>query len=232
MTHKKRLLMLFFTLCPLFSINNQSLTSQPFYLTCLFSQGYNIRSQVFDRCIASGDSYLDIMHGLQQYIAMGFPPSKLYSGVSFTGQSWICVPSPLTGEKAKDDTDVCFVGMLGGDGFRGVNCSDATGFIINYDAANRILRKKDEIGVAVTSKRFEQYMKSSYFNWIRKEDGELIQTWLKDVESLSPIYAAAKKLGLGGIGIWLTTNLDYSSNVESQEYKDSQQMWEAFDILK
>jgi spore germination protein YaaH len=112
--------------------------------------------------------------------------------------------------------------MLGDAGFRGVNCTDAAGFPIDFPVAMEILRGSN----STTDKRYEKYTRMTYFNW-RNAGGELIQTWLKDVESLEPIYEAAKKLGLGGVGVWTLTKLDYAAERGSAAFGDTREMWGA-----
>ena len=149
-------------------------------------------------------------------------------GVAWTGQSWECVNDPITDREPQDSDTVCFVELMDDPGFRGVRCSDAAGFPVDFDVAMNIVNKDTELaqGKIVTDVRFDEYTKSRFFNWRRNNDGKLIQTFVQDDVALKHKYDAAKQLNLAGVGIWTLTKLNYSAPINSIAFNDTLRMWE------
>ncbi|KAJ8605516.1 hypothetical protein CTAYLR_000051 [Chrysophaeum taylorii] len=192
-------------------------------LDFLFVMDYCVRSQVYDRCVAHGNGYMDVTHGWQQYLAAGVPSNKLFAGVNWAGQSWPCIDTD-------DHVDVCRVPLEGGDGFRGVNCTDAVASEIDFSDAQAILRNRSRHQKRlVAERRFDPYTKLAYFNWRSESGGLLHQTWFDDVEALTHKYAAAATLRLGGVGPWTFTKLNYSSS-DPLVFNDTTAMWTALDV--
>ena len=53
-----------------------------------FVMGYSLNSQVFNRCVACGNSLPQLQHGLEHFLALGIPTSKLVLGTSWGGTIW------------------------------------------------------------------------------------------------------------------------------------------------
>lgn len=194
-------------------------------LDFLFIMDYCVRSQVYDRCIAHGNGYMDVVHGWQQYIAMGIKPEKLVAGVNWAGQSWQCYPDD------PDNVDVCRIDLSQVQStFRGVNCSDAAASEIDFKDALNLLRHGDPDRRLVADRRFDAYTKLPFFNWRSNTNETLHQTWYDDIESLGYKYAAARDVGLAGVGAWTFGKLNYSTD-DPLIYNDTASMWAALDTF-
>ena len=63
-------------------------------------------------------------------------------------------------------------------------------------------------------------------NLLQDSSGKLKQVWFDDERSLGLKYAAAKALGLRGVGMWNADALDYSNPYQTQA------MWSALPDTK
>jgi len=58
----------------------------------VYIMDYDTRSQIFDQCIASANApFFGMVHGVEQYIQVGVPPSKMILGVPWYGYRYALV---------------------------------------------------------------------------------------------------------------------------------------------
>jgi len=96
--------------------------------------------------------------------------------------------------------------------FRGVNCSDAAGSEVGYEA---IVAK---LPLSTSGRQWDSYQGAAFFNTV-EGDGTTVQYWYDDEQSLRPKYAQARALGLLGVGPFTFTDTTSPS------------MYEAFDAF-
>ncbi|KAI3428045.1 hypothetical protein D9Q98_006431 [Chlorella vulgaris] len=86
----------------------------------LFVMAYDTQSQIWGRCVASANSPLALVQrGLQQWLQLGAPRSKLVLGLPWYGYKYPCVNSGFAGQH-----DLCELSPVP---FFGAPCSDAAG---------------------------------------------------------------------------------------------------------
>merc|ERR1712048_1346392 len=84
-----------------------------------------------------------------------------------------------------------------------------------------------------TGVRWDESTQSPYFNFVSgdKASVQLWQMWFDDAKSSAIKYAAARRLGVRGVGPYRWDQLDYNGSVTGNPRApaESKEMWEAFD---
>ena len=178
----------------------------------LFVMDYDTRSQITTQCIASANAPLPgAILGMQHYMNLGIPASKLVLGVPWYGYRYECLAG------TPPDSAYCPIPLKP---FRGVNCSDAAGSEVGYTS---ILDKAT--GPNVTrALSYDSSMMAPYFNVI--EEGKVVQYWFDDAKSLTLKYEWAKSAGLKGVGPY---TFDYA--VPSKHTAETLGMWSSIDAF-
>ena len=65
----------------------------------------------------------------------------------------------------------------------------------------------------------------AWFNYVDEQDGRLHQMWFDDPQSLRLKYATAAKLGIGGVGPYEFSDLDYGNSTAAKQQAAA--MWAA-----
>ncbi|KAI9905371.1 hypothetical protein PsorP6_013607 [Peronosclerospora sorghi] len=177
----------------------------------LFVMAYDMRSQVYDACIAGANSpFALVKQGLEEFLfAYGIAPDKLVLGVPWYGYSYRCLEQEkgTIDKVAIDDSSWCEIQPVP---FFGAPCSDAAGDQINYGDIQRMIK---------TGPLLNQWDPISQTPFVK--DGRQVQIWFDDPRSLRAKYALARELGLRGVGMWNADTLDYLAA------NDSQIMWDS-----
>ncbi|KAE8888760.1 hypothetical protein PF005_g1898 [Phytophthora fragariae] len=166
----------------------------------LFVMSYDMRSQVYDACVAGANAPRALVQqGLQEFL-LGFDiaPDKLVLGVPWYGYDYPC----LEQQDATDDASRCQIWPVP---FFGAPCSDAAGGQIDYADVRRLVKGHGLV---------EQWDPTTEtpFVWYAKE-GSLSrrsQIWFDNPRSLRAKYRLVRDLGLRGVGMWNADTLDYS----------------------
>lgn len=195
----------------------------------LYIMGYDTRSQIYSRCIASANAPLSLAeHGARLYLELGILPEKLIMGTPWYGYQYPCINSG-------PEDDVCQIQLVP---FRGVNCSDAAGTEISFsDIMNLFDRGLCPPGIGTSCKvttglLWDESTQSPYFNWVT--DGtQLRQMWFDNAESSALKYALAGKLGLGGVGPYCWDFLDATGKITGNPAAPAQAkaMWQALNAF-
>ncbi|KAG3116253.1 hypothetical protein PI124_g3806 [Phytophthora idaei] len=174
----------------------------------LFVMSYDMRSQVYDACVAGANSPLALVkQGLQEFLfAYDIAPSKLVLGVPWYGYRYPCLQEETA---AIDDASWCQIRLVP---FFGAPCSDAAGGQIDYGDIRRLAKSHELL---------EQWdpMTLTPFVWYSPPKGGRSQVWFDNPRSLRAKYVLARELGLRGVGMWNADTLDYTA------VNDSQVMW-------
>tara|TARA_B110000305_G_scaffold95346_1_gene107396 strand:+ start:235 stop:1440 length:1206 start_codon:yes stop_codon:yes gene_type:complete len=187
----------------------------------LYVMCYDTRSQIFYQCVASANAPITVCQkGIQDFLELGIPASKLILGIPWYGYRYECV-----NEDAALDNPHCELAQVP---FRGVNCSDACGSQQSYSGAQAIIRDGDN-GTSTKGPVWrDPYLNVQFFNYIMHNDENqtMYQTWIDDVVSLSEIYKWVKEMNLGGTGPYTWSYLDSTGPGEQQALD----MWEALKL--
>ena len=172
----------------------------------LYVMAYSIQSQIFARCVACGNTYTQTAYGLQQFGALGIPMDRLVLGTSWGGNAWPC--RNFDGANAAS-LRYCELPFVGGDGYRGVNCSDAVS-----SACGDLQTCWGLLAQSSTGRLWDDWVRLPYFNYVDPADNAtLYQVWYEDAESLKHKYRLAREMNLSGIGPWSFGKLNYSDTV-------------------
>jgi di-N-acetylchitobiase len=176
----------------------------------LFVMSYDMRSQVYDACVAGANSpWALVQQGLQEFLlGVGVAPDKLVLGLPWYGYRYPCL------EAAIDDAPWCQMRPVP---FVGAPCSDAAGGQVDYADIRRLVRR---LGIV------EQWDPTTQtpFAWLPSDDGPRSQLWFDNPRSLTAKYQLVRSLGLRGVGMWNADTLDYE-NLEAAN--DTRLMWSA-----
>ncbi|OQR91608.1 Di-N-acetylchitobiase [Achlya hypogyna] len=158
----------------------------------LFVMAYDMRSQLYDHCLAGANSPIaQIKRGIDDYIiGANVPPHQLILGLPWYAYEYPCAHYDSA-------TDLCSITKVP---FRGAPCSDAAGVQRDY---------RDAVG-SMTTRRWDNMTATPYFQRTVMRGGAsvTVQTWYDDPESLGRKFALAGTLG--GVGMWHVDSLDYS----------------------
>ncbi|CAI5747397.1 unnamed protein product [Peronospora destructor] len=173
----------------------------------LFVMSCDMRSQVYDACIAGANSPLALVkQGLQEYLfAYDIAPDKLVLGVPWYGYRYQCLERE--GE-ATDDASSCQIRPVP---FFGAPCSDAVGRQIDYGDIRLLVKSHGLV------ERWDVLTQTPFVSY--SLDGRRSQIWFDNLQSLKAKYALVRELGLRGVGMWNADTLSYSAA------NDSQLMW-------
>ncbi|ETO59366.1 hypothetical protein F444_22274 [Phytophthora nicotianae P1976] len=175
----------------------------------LFVMSYDMRSQIYDACVAGANSPLALVkQGLQEFLfANDIAPSKLVLGVPWYGYRYPCLQEQQGA--AIDDASWCQIRPVP---FFGAPCSDAAGGQIDYGDIRRLVKSHGLL---------EQWDPTTLtpFVWYSPPEGGRYQIWFDNPRSLKAKYALVCELGLRGVGMWNADTLDYTA------VNDSQTMW-------
>ncbi|CAI5735134.1 unnamed protein product [Peronospora destructor] len=175
----------------------------------LFVMSYDMRSQVYDACIAGANSPLALVkQGLQEYLfGYDIAPDKLVLGVPWYGYRYQCLERE---GDATDDASSCQIRPVP---FFDAPCSDAAGRQIDYGDIRRLVKSHGlvEQWDVLTQTPFVSY----------SLDGRRSQIWFDNLQSLKAKSALVHEFGLRGVGMWNADTLNYSTA------NDSQLMWDS-----
>ena len=174
----------------------------------LIVMSYDERSQIFGDCTASANSALTTTaEGIEKYIALGIPASRLVLGLPWYGYDYPCL--------SVSADDICTIPEVP---FRGVNCSDAAGSQLAYSELCTLLPS------STSGRVWNASLQSPYFDYVAA-DGRKHQVWYDDPQSLTLKYQFARSIGMKGLAFWNVDTLDYSGSPASKALTDA--MWEA-----
>ncbi|CAI5711035.1 unnamed protein product [Hyaloperonospora brassicae] len=169
----------------------------------LFVMSYDMRSQVYDTCVAGANSpFALVKQGLQEFLlAYDVTPDKLVLGVPWYGYRYQCLEREGGG---LDNAPWCPIEPMP---FFGAPCSDATGQQVDYGDIRRLIERQGlvEQWDPVTQTPFVSY----------SSEGQPLQIWFDNPRSLRDKYALVRELGLRGVGMWNADTLDYSAANDS-----------------
>lgn len=198
----------------------------------LYVMDYDVRSQVIDRCLAGANSPIGAAtFGLSKWLQAGVPPKQLILGVPWYGYGYSCIDDagPDTASLTNPVSPFCVIKQVP---FRGVGCSDAAGAEMAYVSLQKLLVENR----TTTGRRWSNSTGSSWFNWvdIDPKDGQrrLHQMWFDDPVSCLLKYRAAASLGIGGVGPYEFSDLDYSQNATAEAVEQTRMMWRALAEFK
>mmetsp|Transcript_22288 Transcript_22288/g.66455 ORF Transcript_22288/g.66455 Transcript_22288/m.66455 type:complete len:313 (+) Transcript_22288:1128-2066(+) len=184
----------------------------------LFVMSYDMQSQVYDMCMAMSNSPAPLVkRGLQQWLDLGAPPSKLILGLPWYGYDYPCEAGAGGGPMGPTD-DICMLKLVP---FRGAPCSDAAGAQKGYTEIMSLLHS----GRNTTAVRWDDIQDSPYFNYL-SDDGKIHQVRFDNPNSLRIKYKIAVDLGLRGVGMWNLDTLDYD-DTDPQVQQETAAMWDA-----
>ena len=185
----------------------------------IYVMDYDTRSQIFAQCIAGPNApFPGMVRGVERYLDLGIPPSKLVLGVPWYGYRYPCLPGTAPGATYCPTKQVPF---------RGVNCSDAAGNEVAYASLMRTLRGASG---GTGGLRRDGSTGDPFFNSLEPNDtnrtSTVYQYWFDDPQSLRAKYAWARSKEMLGVGPYVLNNLDpiHAAN-------DAVEMWTAFDTF-
>ncbi|KAK3088727.1 hypothetical protein FSP39_023057 [Pinctada imbricata] len=177
----------------------------------LFVMSYDEQSQIHGDCVAGANSgYYKTFKGLEDYLTLPVPRSKLVLGIPWYGYVYPCI-------MISEDGRTCKIRQVP---FRGVNCSDAAGKEYNFSFIKQTL-----LNHSTTGRRWDTDTMSPYFDF--NYDNITYQVWYDDPESLSLKYKLAVMSKLRGVGMW---NADAVDPIQDQE--GTKMMWDALPDYK
>ena len=183
----------------------------------LFVMAYDMRSQIWDQCIASANSPLmQSEHGIQQYLELGINEDQIVWGMPWYGYDYLCTTTNLS-------LNYCAIQQIP---FRGAPCSDAAG---DERCLSNIISILSSTSVQKTQPELDPLLNSTSFFYFPSTN-ESRQMWYDDVESLSIKYMSAATMRLRGIGFWNIDCIEYNSKVESVR-QHTYQMLKAIDVF-
>jgi len=155
-----------------------------------------------------------MQRGIQRYLDIGLPASKLVLGVPWYGYHYPCL------EGTALDARYCPIKSVP---FRGVNCSDAAGSEMAFSDILTVLRGPD--AAKTGGLQWDTNMGAAFFNSALQQ-GLVEQYWFDNAEALAPKYEYAKNMGLLGVGPFCFTYLDAVN-----QPTDTEGMWTALDAF-
>ncbi|EGZ20514.1 hypothetical protein PHYSODRAFT_345489 [Phytophthora sojae] len=178
----------------------------------LFVMSYDMRSQVYDACVAGANAPRALVQqGLEEFLlAFDIAPDKLVLGVPWYGYDYPCL-GPQQGAVI-DDASRCRIRPVP---FFGAPCSDAAGGQVDYADVQRLVKRHGLV---------EQWDPTTEtpFVWYAQE-GHQSQIWFDNPRSLRAKYRLVRELGLRGVGMWNADTLDYSGGGSAAN--DTRLMW-------
>ena len=131
---------------------------------------------------------------------------RLVLGTSWGGNVWPCENyDGANGASLR----YCELPYVGGDGYRGINCSDAVS-----SACGDLATCWGMLADSPTGRLWDDWVRLPYFNYVNPDDNSsLAQVWYEDAESLKHKYRLAREMNLSGVGPWSFGKLNYSDTV-------------------
>ncbi|RLN97124.1 hypothetical protein BBJ28_00010133, partial [Nothophytophthora sp. Chile5] len=176
----------------------------------LFVMSYDMRSQIYDACLAGANSPLALVkQGLREFL-LGYEidPAKLVLGVPWYGYKYPCQHATTAASSSCQIQAVPFFDAP---------CSDAAGSQVDYGDIRRLIRTQGLV---------EQWdaVSESPFVWDSPVEGsQHFQIWFDSPRSLAIKYRLVRELQLRGVGMWNADTLDYSEGA----LNDTRLMWNA-----
>ena len=177
------------------------------YIDFYFMMSYDEQSQMGDPpCLADANTPVDkTLQGLQGFLDMGIPPSKMVLGLPWYSYDYTCVSV---------DNGICTIEQVP---FRGSPCSDAAGVQV---ALKDLLTTHDDL---LTNSHLDTDTYSMYY-WYEDEQQQKHQVWYDNPLTLGAKYQIAQQMDFRGVGFWNIDCLYYGPNQEFQQV--TQSMWE------
>ncbi|GMH99808.1 hypothetical protein TrST_g9136 [Triparma strigata] len=174
----------------------------------LYVMCYDVRSQIFDQCVASANSPINLCKkGIEEFNAAGISNDKLVLGMPWYGYRYECVNEDFDVESSS----TCEIAQVP---FRGVNCSDAAGSEIAFGSIRNIVRTYD------AEVRRDPYMNVPFFNYVDSTSLKTYQIWYDDADSLQGHYDYVREQGLRGAGPYRFDQVDLDSDDGVEEAKE------------
>ena len=176
------------------------------FVDFFFVMSYDEQSQMGSPpCIADANTPMSkTIKGLQLYLNIGIPPSRLVLGLPWYGYDYVCVSV---------DNGSCIIHEVP---FRGSPCSDAAGTEVTL---KNLLTKHESL----LSKSVLSTGTYSMVYWYEDEDNRKHQVWYDNPLTLTPKYQIALQMKLRGVGFWSISYLYYGSNEEYTRFTND--MW-------
>lgn len=186
----------------------------------LFIMCYDVQSQITGRCLADSNSPVSAAAlGIQEFLNLSIPASKLVLGVPWFGFDYTCDDGGSTPDMA---SPFCMMTPL--VPFRGATCSDASGFEQAYVSVRNLLDSGPS--ATVGPRLWDNSTATPFFNYLSK-DGKRHQLWYDDPESIRAKRHVAESAGIAGFGVYEVSDLNYVVDQQGQLPKETTEMWNA-----
>ncbi|XP_070565595.1 di-N-acetylchitobiase-like isoform X2 [Ptychodera flava] len=180
----------------------------------MFVMGYDEQDfmEEYGECEARANApYERTVKGIEDYLKLGIPTSKLVLGVPWYGYTYPC--QKLSGTKCVIKNEPVWP-----------LCSEDAGDEKHYRDVMNLMEYN-----STTQRLWSDKYKSPYFNYIKSSTNQTHQMWYDDPESLKYKYSYAKLRGLRGVGPWNGDALDYSDDPRAK--KETKDMWDALSVF-
>ena len=182
---------------------------------CRYVMAYDVQSQIVGRCLADANSPLGAtMLGLQGYLDLGVPRSKLILGVPWYGFDWGCQDGAGSAAHQLLASPYCPVSSVP---FRGAPCSDAAGSEKPYVSIQQLIASGGNV-----TQFWDNTTMTPFLNYLHPVTGQRRQLWWDDPRSTAAKLEVAADLGIAGFGPYEFSDLDYTASGKGA----SAAMWE------
>eukprot|EP01132_Coremiostelium_polycephalum_P002926 gene2926-3646_t len=178
----------------------------------------------YGQCVAAANSPLQfVTGGMYNYTLAQIPPEKLVMALPWYGYDYVCqgvknlntkvcpvqASSAIVNEvqypdeKSSRKRRKSLTGCNNEESIKGLNYS-----IVMELLANSTITKSDIYWDSISASPFFNYMDSQK---------NIHQVWYDDPQSLEMKVRVAKKLNIGGVGMWTMDKIDYSNSTQVEE---------------
>ena len=180
----------------------------------LYVMGYNDPARAAGRCVAGGNSPIgSATLGLSQFLEAGVSASKLVLGVPWYGFGYPCLGAPDA------RAALCPTASVPWDS------GPCSGVTVDGEQSYGQLMARLNRGTTTTGRRYDNATQQAWFNYRDAKDADTHhQLWFDDPESLRPKYELARRLGLGGVGPYEFSDLDYNQS-DAMAARQTRAMW-------